>query len=1018
MTALSVPPVRLQGMTRGALEELVSLVAAAKRDDPMAPVTVIVPSNVAGRSVGWRLAAGIEPGRPGIAGVRITTLARLAESIAAARLHPRRPLLPAILAAAWHAELSFTAAEKPDWPFAEVWDHPATVSALTRAYRDLREVSAGALLADRAGTVPAEVLRLSGKVRERLAPLWYDQQDLYAAAAEIVATEPQSLAEFGVCVRYLAPDEFASAAAFLAALQTNHGVATVTESERQLADRVLHASDSDDEVRVVVREVVAALANDQPARRLAILYSRPDPYVPIIQGQLAAAGIACNGRGGIPVLEMAVARAFLGLLAWPGRDHSRAQLFEVLSTWPLRDPDSGEYLPTARWERVSRRANVAGGDSVAISWSRRLDDYASRERFDHRKLEAAQLRDFVTALDARLQRIAASSTWAAMSEQCLAILDELFGGVEAIRSWQHDDKRAFVTLMSVLQELRSLDAHRPPRDLDDLIEVVRAELEATIPRTGKFGQGVFVGPISQGRGLDLDQVWIVGLSEDLYPGRQSDDALLPDLLRANTAGLRSARDRVLALEDDLAAAFASATQVTASFPRGDLRASTEKLPSRLLLPTLRQLVGDPILAATKWASAPKVAAVVDCSSHARGVLSTPNVATSQEWAMRFVTESPADFDDPAFSAARELQAARRSVEFTRFDGNLAGTSGLPDLSTGGLQISPTALEKYATCPFAYFVQSLLRVEPVSEPTKTDDIQPADIGNIFHSSLDRFITAEKRAGTLPAAGEPWTEEQIERFATTASAVLDEFDAQGRLGHPTLWGFQEALVRQELEQMLRVDSAWRAGVGAAPVAAELRFGDGEERPAVEIEVPGGVIRFRGSADKVDLSSDTVYVTDVKTGRSGPFEKIEPKSGGPNPTVDGTKLQLPIYAAAALAAHPDRSQVQAQYWFVHGKPNRDRINLVLTDELQGKFVQTIQALASGIVSGHFFKKPSKDPGYLWVNCQYCTPDGIGHGSAWAGYQAKRTHPDLLQLLQVIDPDAAAELSAGGTEDEEESA
>ena len=1016
-------------MTDPALERLVSAVADAKRDDPLAPVTVIVASNLAGRSVGWRLAEGLGGGRRAIAGLRITTAARLAESVAAVRLHPRRPLLPSILAAAWRAELEAAAATRQGWEFAGVWDHPATVNALARVYRDLREVPDGQLSLEPLGPVTAESARLCTAVRQQLVPDWYDQQDLFADATELASSDPSAFAEFGKFVEFLVEDEPLSARNFLDVLKSRVGWVTIHADTPRLADRVLHASDSDDEVRVVVREVVAALKGDQKARRLAILYTRPDPYVRIIHAHLTAAGIEFNGRGGLPVAEMASSRAFLGMLSLLEREFPRLRLFEVLSTWPTRQFASGDPIRTVIWERLSREANIAGGESVESGWVRRLDDLAARQRtlaltaqdrhrdaIDRKLEDVQQLCAFVITLERRLRDLDEAASWEAVSEHCLAMLADLFGEVDDIKQWELEEKRAFVTLMSILRGLRSLDAYRRPQGIGDLIDVLTAQLEAAVPRTGTFGRGVFVGPVSQGRGLDLDQVWVVGLSEDLYPGRQQEDGLLPDWLRAETLGLVSVHERVGRLERALSAAFGSADRVTASFPRGDLRANTEKLPSRALLPSLRLLLGKPDLAATQWQSAPKVPTVVECASYASGIRSTGAAASDQEWSMRRVLDVGGQFDDPAFHAAREARRSRLGPEFTRFDGNLSGLAGLPDHAAGERHISPTSLELYAKCPFAYFVEKMLYVEPVMEPSVLSSIRPIDVGNIFHYTMDRFITAEKVAGMLPGLGEAWRPEHYDRLLAVAAEVIAEFEVKGLLGHPTLWGFAEPAVRAELAKMLDDDSGWRAGLGAAPVDSELSFGDGKDHPAVEIQVAGGTVRFRGSADKVDRAGDTVFITDLKSGKSDPFRKIDPKRGAANPTVNGTKLQLPVYAKAALRANQGAQAVQAQYWFVHGRSAGERVQLALTAELEQTFSETVGTLVGGIARGHFFKKPSKEPGYLWVDCEYCSPGGVGHETARRGYLQKRAHPDLLGLLTLVDPEGAKVVGEGLVEDVEE--
>lgn len=83
-----------------ALAALGEVVGAAKRADPMAPVTVIVPTNLAGIAARRHLAQGVN-GLSGIAGIEVSTLARLAERFAAPALAHRRPTTGVVLAAAW-----------------------------------------------------------------------------------------------------------------------------------------------------------------------------------------------------------------------------------------------------------------------------------------------------------------------------------------------------------------------------------------------------------------------------------------------------------------------------------------------------------------------------------------------------------------------------------------------------------------------------------------------------------------------------------------------------------------------------------------------------------------------------------------------------------------------------------------------------------------------------------------------------------------------------------------------------
>ena len=142
--------------------------------------------------------------------------------------------------------------------------------------------------------------------------------------------------------------------------------------------------------------------------------------------------------------------------------------------------------------------------------------------------------------------------------------------------------------------------------------------------------------------------------------------------------------------------MASAPTAIVTFPRGDLRRSTHRLPSRFVLPSLRHLArgeDGPAkeLAASDWDLLPDTAKV-GSPSFASSLIRTPAPADEQEWRIRAAAagELPAD---PVVEAARAMVSAREGEAFTRFDGNLSDVSGLPDHATGIPVVAPTSLEQ-------------------------------------------------------------------------------------------------------------------------------------------------------------------------------------------------------------------------------------------------------------------------------------------------------------------------------------
>jgi ATP-dependent helicase/DNAse subunit B len=549
-----------------------------------------------------------------------------------------------------------------------------------------------------------------------------------------------------------------------------------------------------------------------------------------------------------------------------------------------------------------------------------------------------------------------------------------------------------------LKGLSTLDELGTPASLTVLRDVLDLELQQSLPRVGTFGTGVLVAPLSASVGLAADIVYVVGLSEDLYPGRVHEDALLPHRVREAAAPeLASFRDRLDEKQRHLLVAFsAGARRVVASFPRGDLRRSSRRLPTRWLLGTLRSLTGDHALAATEWDQGDYGDRLLTSASYAGSLTTATMPATEQEWQVRAVS-ARLWLDDAVVVRARELLRGRASNAFTRFDGDLSGVPGLPEYAVEDRIASPTSLEAYATCPHAYFVERLLQVEPLESPEDLLVISPIQVGNLIHNSLDAFVS--RLAGSLPGYGEPWSAEQRSLLLAIGADLADQFEAEGLTGHPRLWQRERLRILGDLMVLLNDDDGWRAKRDASVVASELRFGfDGE--PPVEIPVPSGRVLLRGRADKVDLGRNgTIYVTDVKTGGFSRYEAIES-----DPVAGGTKLQLPVYAYAARARLGEpTTPVEASYWFV--RRGGKRIPVPLTPEVEARYVETLDVIVSSIAAGSFPPKAPEVPDFLWVQCPYCNPDGIGHSEVRARWDRKRHDPTLSRLVRLIDPAALEE-------------
>jgi RecB family exonuclease len=1068
-----VPTVEWVRFGADAAAALRARIAAAKGGDPLAPVTVVVPSNHVGVATRRLLAAGrhgaVADRGTGLAAVTFVTVYRLAELLGAPALaaEGRRPVSTPVIAAALRAQL----AAHPGL-FAPVAAHPATEAALVAAYRELRELSPTALDALAAtGPRAADVVRLHRGARARLEPAWYDEQDLMRSAARALSHRGSSGGAAGAgdgaaggdgtgpLVLYLPQRlsrhavELLSAAAAAAGLVVVAGAtgdpaadAEVTDGIRRLAPgaaappldsepdaavdaartRILTASDADDETRHAARAVLDAVRAGTPLDRIAVVHASPDPYARLAHEHLRAAGVATNGAAVVPLSGCVAGRVLLGLLALPERGFRRQDVFAWLSAAPVRD--GGRWAPVVAWERLSRDAGVVAGrpdwDRTLARLADDLDARASAIAADPDQPEwravslrddaerARRLRAFVLRLvDDLAAAAAAPRAWSAHARWARRQLDAHLGGAGVRQRWPAAERKSAERVDAALDRLAALDGVEAEVDLAVFVRTLALELDADLGRVGRFGEGVLVGSVAMAVGLDLDLVVVLGLAEGTFPAPVRDDSLLPDHDREAAGGeLPLRRTAVDRQHRQLLAALAGAGRQVLTVPRGDLRRSAVRFPSRWVLDVASRLAG------ARWWPDDLERATVPWVEHVpsfdAGLRALTFAATDQEHRLRsLMAAAPADAralaagaDDRAVAAGARAVAERRSARFTRFDGNLAGLAVPSPVATA---TSATRLERWAGCPFAYLVHDVLGVEAVENPEDALRITPLDWGNLVHGALDRFMgeVLARPVDERPAPHEPWPATDRARLAAIGEELCADYEARGLTGRPVLWRRDRVRILADLQRFLTEDDRDRRERGSHPLATELAFGlRGSTVDAVPIELPDGrQLRFRGKADRIDVADDGhLHVVDYKTGRPDAYARLSID----DPDQRGRHLQLVVYGAAARQHRgtPD-APVRAEYWFVSAKGGFKRIGYPITDEVVARVASTLGSIVTGIESGVFPAHPTAVSTSPFVECPACDPDALGVAELRRAWDAKSRDPALALYAALAEPLAGVE-------------
>jgi len=1001
----------------------------------------------------------------GLIGVTFLTPYRLAELLGAAPLAEsgRRPVSTPVIAAALRAAL----AEQPGLfgPVAQHPATESALVESYKELRDLSAQALDALCG--AGKRAADVVRLHRDARARLAGNWYDEQDLIASAEAVLGdagnagpdTTPGHAAalpiELGSVIVYLPQrlsrcsgkllkavagrtdltvlagatgDPRADAEVLVSLKRIDEGALLPEMPDGAAAfledlvsierTKIVMTSDADDEVRAAVRAVVGAVRAKTPLGRIAILHASPQPYARLIHEQLSAAGVKTNGASVVPLSARVAGRTLLQLLALPEGGFRRADFFAWLAGAPVLY--NGKWAPVTAWERLSREAAVVAGRD---NWDHLLEKFAEGRDADAEKAEAnpesqpwqadrkraeakraRSLRAFALALINDLaQGSALPRRWGDHAAWARDILERILGGIAARQAWPPAEIKAAEKVERVLDRLAALDEVEGPVDLDVFNRTLELELDNDLGRIGRFGEGVLVGSIGMGVGLDLDLLIVLGLAEGTFPTRISDDSLLPDAEREAAGGELPLRaQRINRQHRQLLAALAGAKGQVLGIPLGDLRKSTERTPSRWVLDMASALAGE------RWwsddlkkADRPWIERISSFSGGLRG-LTFP--ATAQEHRLRsLLADGPglnlAKASDKVLEAAAGAMINRRSARFTRFDGNLGGLS-IP--SPAEFITSATRLEKWAACPFGYLLEAILGVAAIENPEDDLTITPINKGSLIHEILEQFIqeVVERPADKKQVPGMPWSPADRDRLEAIAQQCFQNYESEGLTGRPIFWRRDRAIILKELEIVLDKDDVYRRGHRAAPVAAELAFGfsgAGLEPVALPLS-DGRSVRFRGMADRLDIAADGVlHIVDYKSGGSSKFTGLSDE----DPDLAGKKLQLPVYAAAARVHQGNAAaEVQADYWFISSKGKFHRIGYRVTPQIEERVKQTLGTIVAGIEAGLFPNFSTATTTQFYVDCNSCDPDNLGVAEIIRGWERKRNDPALKLFADLADP------------------
>ncbi|MCY3668342.1 MAG: exodeoxyribonuclease V subunit gamma [Gemmatimonadetes bacterium] len=649
--------------------------------------------------------------------------------------------------------------------------------------------------------------------------------------------------------------------------------------------------------------------------QIRISFRNLDTYAELVAEVLPRHGLPfCLARGR-PLSSAPAMNTVFALIDAVLERYSRAALFRLLSSplVRLRYSFSDQTRTLAAEDFAAWTRNVpssTGRDTwlAAIEsnfdyleselsregepFSEDIDDFPTQREDQRAELEALQpLRDSLTVLFDLLQPLESRQDLPSFRDHLLHALSAL-GVEDALADGAAEDGRALSRFLELLDELCAPAAALQPRTLSQFADLLRDAIsQAHVPATTRAG--IQVTDLAAAGSAPCEHLFLGGLVQGEFPRLPPADIFLEETQR-----------RALNLDEDATTEAERLLFYRAiCAPRRGLGVFyPEQSGSEMLAPSPFIAELDSLLTPQPEASEPDgVRTLAELHLALGHGLCATSKSDSARDALALYNQA-AQLDGHT-TALRHLVRGLHIAELRTISESLGSHEGILDeeplLDALRTRLGPnhsfsaTQLELYGRCPFRFFAQDLLNLQPLRDPE--DDDSARKRGNLVHRILYCFYTAHGEAV-----------ERAENLATNIAdlrhlgrKVADEMGLTGffwdrELEH--LLGSDDEEREGVLPRFLRLQAA--AANPAVPTHFELSFGSyfgmGErdrqsttELYAIGDSETGDEVRIAGKIDRIDRTADGCFmVFDYKTGRMPSVADID----------TGLNLQLPLYLLAA--------------------------------------------------------------------------------------------------------------------------
>ncbi|MBI2061848.1 MAG: PD-(D/E)XK nuclease family protein [Nitrospirae bacterium] len=685
------------------------------------------------------------------------------------------------------------------------------------------------------------------------------------------------------------------------------------------AFHVVSVSGGEDEVRTAAKWILRAHEEQgTPFSEIGLVARNWGGYWSRLRRILGEHGIPFTTPEQKPAAEHRLIQTLLALPNFMLDGFRRGAVIELLSSPYVRVPDSIRREP-AIWDYASRLAGI----TTPESWEARLGHLATKISEDSedelgpavpRKSIETLLHMVKTLRKAVESLTTGSAPWADHARRLKEIVSTLLITPPAGESPTEEENSIMDQFTTVLGELEMLDGILPAvtadefyRGLDHALRSI--ELPAGPPRS----DGVKILTAMSARGYAFDLLILLGMNSKGFPRAVEEDPLLRD--RSRGLITRRARkeieklghymrlaEKIAGHEEDrlLLSLLANAArrQMVVLYQRSDDDGAPalaspfvhelQQAAAGGLAPRQEIRLPRPDRQKTNFERSP----VADLWT---GSFTTPReIAVAGAAVSRPVETLDTFLEYPVEALVRSLGAMKMIESWTvpgAYDGRVRPADPPAIMNSPG-GFSPSLLERYVSCPFRFFSERVLDLEPWPDVEEDDWPTPMLLGNFVHSVLARFGRWVDQSGLLRGKVTDWRP----AFSKTFDEAIEEFASEPGRGYPTVWEARTGAIRNLLlDRIIPADLERLSTLGADRLLVERKAST-----LLDLETEGVErhVRLTGRVDRMALlgphqAPHAVEVIDwkFKTSKTDGFLKSCWQNA-----ARGRNLQPPLYALLA--------------------------------------------------------------------------------------------------------------------------